>query len=58
MSKNELIDALGLNTLRRRQWFIQTSCALSGDPYQLGAFFFVINKRSKEIESDREKVPI
>mmetsp|Transcript_21828 Transcript_21828/g.45427 ORF Transcript_21828/g.45427 Transcript_21828/m.45427 type:complete len:191 (-) Transcript_21828:72-644(-) len=31
MSKNELIDALGLNTLRRRQWFIQTSCALSGD---------------------------
>mmetsp|Transcript_12650 Transcript_12650/g.21715 ORF Transcript_12650/g.21715 Transcript_12650/m.21715 type:complete len:197 (-) Transcript_12650:46-636(-) len=31
MSKDELIDALGLNTLRRRQWFIQTSCGISGD---------------------------
>eukprot|EP00435_Cladocopium_sp_Y103_P037465 s430_g9.t3 len=32
MSKNELIDALSLNTLRRRQWFIQTASAVSGDP--------------------------
>ena len=56
MSKDELIDALGLNTLRRRQWFIQTSCGISGDPYGPmvpGPVFFGGKKRSKETEIEK-----
>ena len=31
MSVNEVTERLGLNGLRNRQWFIQATCATSGD---------------------------
>jgi ADP-ribosylation factor protein 1 len=31
LSASELTDRLGLNGLRDRQWYIQSSCAMSGD---------------------------
>merc|ERR1712190_538468 len=31
MSTSEVAEKLGLNDLRRRQWFVQSACATSGD---------------------------
>lgn len=31
LSTSEITDRLGLNGVRDRQWFIQASCAVSGD---------------------------
>jgi len=31
MSVNEVTEKLGLNTLRNRQWYIQSTCATTGD---------------------------
>lgn len=31
MTAAELTDKLGLHTFRQRQWFVQSSCAVSGD---------------------------
>jgi len=31
MSVNEVTERLGLNQLRNRQWYIQSTCATTGD---------------------------
>merc|ERR1711879_806030 len=31
MSTSEVAEKLGLNDLRRRQWFVQSACATTGD---------------------------
>ena len=31
MAVNKITERLGLNTLRHRQWFIQSCCATTGD---------------------------
>jgi ADP-ribosylation factor 1/2 len=31
MTAAELTDKLGLHTFRQRQWYVQSSCAVSGD---------------------------
>merc|ERR1712087_121387 len=49
MSVNEVTEKLGLNQLRNRQWYIQSTCATTGDGLYEGLDWLsaTLNKRKK-----------
>lgn len=47
MNAAELTDKLGLHSLRQRQWYIQSTCATSGDGLYEGLEWLSTNLKRK-----------
>lgn len=47
MSAAEITDKLGLQSLRQRQWFIQATCATSGDGLYEGLEWLSTNLKKR-----------
>ena len=53
MSVNEVTEKLGLNQLRNRQWYVQSTCAITGDGLHEGLDWLSIALNKKKVKKNK-----